>query len=218
VVSTSDNPPLMRMRAAYAATTIAEYFRDQGKNVLLMMDSLTRFCMAQREIGLAIGEPPTSRGYTPSVFSLLPRLLERTGMGEKGSITSIYTVLVEGDDMNEPVADAVRGILDGHIVLSRAMAQANHYPAVDVLQSVSRLSRSVCDNRQLELASEARDLMALYRRNEDLINIGAYPKGTNPRLDRAIDKYEVMNRFLRQRADELFKRDQSFSQLAKAMA
>ncbi len=218
VVSTSDQPAPLRLRAALMATSIAESFRDQGGKALLMMDSLTRFCMAQREIGLAIGEPPTSRGYTPSVFSLLPRLLERTGMGEKGSITSIYTVLVEGDDMNEPVADAVRGILDGHIVLSRAMAQANHYPAVDVLQSVSRLSRSVCNPKQLELASEARDLMALYRRNEDLINIGAYPKGSNPRLDRAIDKNEVMNRFLRQRSDELFKRDQSFSQLAKSLA
>jgi flagellum-specific ATP synthase len=217
VVSTSDQPAPIRLRAALLATAIAENFRDDGKKALLMMDSLTRFCMAQREIGLAIGEPPTSRGYTPSVFAILPRLLERTGMGDKGSITAIYTVLVEGDDMNEPVADAVRGILDGHIVLSRALAQANHYPAVDVLQSVSRLSRSVCDNRQLELTSSARDLMALYRKNEDLINIGAYPKGTNPRLDRAIDRNEPITRFLRQNAGELFKRKESFAMLAKAL-
>jgi flagellum-specific ATP synthase len=217
VVSTSDQPAPIRLRAALLATAIAENFRDDGKKALLMMDSLTRFCMAQREIGLAIGEPPTSRGYTPSVFAILPRLLERTGMGDKGSITAIYTVLVEGDDMNEPVADAVRGILDGHIVLSRALAQANHYPAVDVLQSVSRLSRSVCDNRQLELTSCARDLMALYRKNEDLINIGAYPKGTNPRLDRAIDRNEPITRFLRQNAGELFKRKESFAMLAKAL-
>ncbi|MBN1404012.1 MAG: FliI/YscN family ATPase [Opitutales bacterium] len=218
VVSTSDQPAPLRLRAALMATSIAESFRDRGNKALLMMDSLTRFCMAQREIGLAIGEPPTSRGYTPSVFSLLPRLLERTGMGENGSITAIYTVLVEGDDMNEPVADAVRGILDGHIVLSRSLAQANHYPAVDVLQSVSRLSRSVCDEKQLETVSAARDLMALYRKNEDLINIGAYPRGTNPRLDKAIDKNEPIAQFLRQSANELFKREQSFAMLGKAMA
>ncbi len=218
VVSTSDQPAPLRLRAALMATAIAESFRDAGAKALLMMDSLTRFCMAQREIGLAIGEPPTSRGYTPSVFSLLPRLLERTGMGEAGSITAIYTVLVEGDDMNEPVADAVRGILDGHIVLSRTLAQANHYPAVDVLQSVSRLSRSVCNEKQLEIVSAARDLMALYRKNEDLINIGAYPRGTNARLDRAIDKNEPIAQFLRQKSNELFKRDQSFAMLSKAMA
>ena len=218
VVSTSDQPAPIRIRAAMLATSIAENFRDEGMKALLMMDSLTRFCMAQREIGLAIGEPPTSRGYTPSVFSVLPRLLERTGMGEKGSITAIYTVLVEGDDMNEPVADAVRGILDGHIVLSRQLAQANHYPAVDVLQSVSRLTRSVCTPSQVELSSGARDLLALYRRNEDLINIGAYPKGTNPRLDKAIDHYDPITQFLRQKSDQLFKRDDSFAQLAKALA
>jgi flagellum-specific ATP synthase len=218
VVSTSDQPAPIRLRAALLATSIAENFRDDGMKALLMMDSLTRFCMAQREIGLAIGEPPTSRGYTPSVFSILPRLLERTGMGEKGSITAIYTVLVEGDDMNEPVADAVRGILDGHIVLSRSLAQANHYPAVDVLQSVSRLTRSVCTPQMVDLTSTARDLMALYRRNEDLINIGAYPKGTNPRLDKAIDRHDPITQFLRQRADQLFKRDESFSMLAKALA
>jgi len=173
--------------------------------------------MAQREIGLAIGEPPTSRGYTPSVFAVLPRLLERTGIGEKGSITAIYTVLVEGDDMNEPIADATRGILDGHIVLSRSLAQANHYPAVDVLQSVSRLTRNVCTPQQVELGSQARDLMALYRRNEDLINIGAYTKGTNPRIDKAIDKHDPLNDFLRQKAEILCKRDKSFDMLAKVM-
>jgi flagellum-specific ATP synthase len=198
VVSTSDQPAPLRLRAALLATAVAEHFRDDGRKVLLMMDSLTRFCMAQREIGLAVGEPPTSRGYTPSVFSLLPRLLERAGMGERGSITGIYTVLVEGDDMNEPVADAVRGILDGHIVLNRALAQGNHYPAVDVLQSVSRLQRSVCTPQQLETVSQARDLMALYRKNEDLINIGAYSKGTNARLDRAINKNDPLTQFLRQ--------------------
>lgn len=217
VVSTSDQPAPLRLRAAMLATAIAEHFRDDGRKVLLMMDSLTRFCMAQREIGLAVGEPPTSRGYTPSVFSLLPRLLERTGMGENGSITAIYTVLVEGDDMNEPVADAVRGILDGHIVLARSLAQANHYPAVDVLQSVSRLSRSVCTPQQLDLVSQARDLMALYRKNEDLINIGAYSKGTNPKLDRAINKNEPITAFLRQGANELFKREVTFNQLKQVM-
>ena len=218
VVSTSDQPAPIRLRAALLATSIAENYREEGKKALLMMDSLTRFCMAQREIGLAIVEPPTSRGYTPSVFSILPRLLERTGMGEKGSITAIYTVLVEGDDMNEPVADAVRGILDGHIVLSRTLAQANHYPAVDVLQSVSRLTRSVCTPQQVELGSTARDLMALYRRNEDLINIGAYTKCTNPRIDKSIDKHDPLTTFLRQRADTLFKRDKSFAMLAKVMS
>jgi flagellum-specific ATP synthase len=218
VVSTSDQPAPIRLRAALLATCIAESYRDEGRKALLMMDSLTRFCMAQREIGLAIGEPPTSRGYTPSVFSVLPRLLERTGMGEKGSITAIYTVLVEGDDMNEPIADATRGILDGHIVLSRALAQANHYPAVDVLQSVSRLTRSVCTPSQVELGSAARDLMALYRRNEDLINIGAYNKGTNSKIDKAIDKHDPLNDFLRQKAEILVKRDKSFEQLATVMA
>ncbi len=218
VVSTSDQPAPLRLRAALLATTLAERFREDGRKVLLMMDSLTRFAMAQREIGLAIGEPPTSRGYTPSVFSVLPRLLERTGMGEEGSITALYTVLVEGDDMNEPVADATRGILDGHIVLSRALAQANHYPAVDVLQSVSRLVRNVCNEEQQELVSEARDLLALYRKNEDLINIGAYTPGTSPRIDRAINKHESLRRFLRQQQEgDLPKRTESFSLLKNAL-
>ncbi len=218
VVSTSDQPAPMRIRAALLATSIAEQFRDEGSNVLLMMDSLTRFCMAQREIGLAVGEPPTSRGYTPSVFSLLPRLLERAGMAERGSITGIYTVLVEGDDMNEPVADATRGILDGHIVLSRAMATANHFPAVDVLESVSRLQRSVCDADQLDLVSAARDLLALYRKNEDLINIGAYSRGTNPRLDKAIQKNGPLNDFLRQKPNDLMKREETFLSLKQILA
>jgi flagellum-specific ATP synthase len=218
VVSTSDQPAPLRLRAALMATAIAEIFRDEGKKVLLMMDSLTRFAMAQREIGLAVGEPPTSRGYTPSVFAVLPRLLERTGMGEKGSITAIYTVLVEGDDMNEPVADATRGILDGHIVLSRNLATANHYPAVDVLESVSRLIRNVCNEEQQNMVSQARDLLALYRRNEDLINIGAYAKGSNPKIDLAIRKFDVINQFLRQHQNDLVKREQSFASLKTSLS
>ena len=173
VVATSDTPAPLRLRAAYTATSIAEAYRDAGKNVLLMMDSVTRFAMAQREIGLAIGEPPATRGYTPSVFALLPRLLERAGAGETGAITALYTVLVEGDDMNEPVADAVRGILDGHIVLSRHLAHFNHYPAIDVLESVSRLVRDLTTPDQQALAGRARESLAVYRRNQDLINIGA---------------------------------------------
>jgi flagellum-specific ATP synthase len=217
VVSTSDQPAPLRIRAAMLATSIAEYFRDEGKKVLLMMDSLTRFCMAQREIGLAVGEPPTSRGYTPSVFSVLPRLLERAGMSETGSITGIYTVLVEGDDLNEPVADAVRGILDGHIVLSRALATSNHFPAVDVLESVSRLIRSVCTSEQVELVSQARDMLALYRKNEDLINIGAYARGSNARIDYAIDHYDALRTFLRQYSHDLQKREETFEQLQTVM-
>lgn len=198
VVSTSDQPALVRIRAAMVATAIAEYFRDEGKKVLFMMDSVTRFAMAQREVGLAVGEPPSSRGYTPSVFALLPKLLERTGAGTTGSITAFYTVLVEGDDMNEPIADAVRGILDGHIILTRALATANHFPAIDVLESVSRLIRDLASPEEYALASQARDLMALYRRNEDLITIGAYAKGANPKVDLAIAVQEAMGPFLRQ--------------------
>lgn len=217
VVSTSDQPAPLRLRAAMLATSIAENFRDSGDNVLLMMDSLTRFCMAQREIGLAVGEPPTSRGYTPSVFSLLPRLLERAGNSESGSITGIYTVLVEGDDLNEPVADATRGILDGHIVLSRALATANHFPAVDVLESVSRLQRAVCTAEELSFVSQARDLLAVYRKNEDLINIGAYAKGSNARIDQAIAKYEGLTAFLRQPSHDLRPRAESFAELGRIM-
>ena len=217
IVSTSDQPALVRVRAALLATTIAEYFREVGRNVMFMMDSVTRFAMAQREIGLAVGEPPSSRGYTPSVFSLLPRLLERTGAGETGSITALYTVLVEGDDMNEPISDAVRGILDGHIVLSRALATANHFPAIEVLDSVSRLINDVCIPEEVANAGKARDLMAIYRRNEDLINIGAYTKNSNERIDLAIDKHDGFNRFLRQGVNEKFSREDSFQQLRELL-
>lgn len=212
VVATSDQPAPMRIRAAMLATSIAEYFRDQGSEVLFLMDSVTRFAMAQREIGLAVGEPPATRGYTPSVFSVLPRLVERTGMGPEGAgyITAIYTVLVEGDDMDEPVADAVRGFLDGHIVLSRALATANHFPAVDVLSSISRLDRIVTTADERALVSEARDLLAIYRDNEDLINVGAYVKNTNARIDKAVDKYQHLKQFLKQDYHELFSRDDSF--------
>ena len=198
VVSTSDQPALVRLRAAFTATAIAEYFRNEGKQVLFMMDSVTRFAMAQREVGLAIGEPPSSRGYTPSVFAMLPRLMERTGAGEHGAITAFYTVLVEGDDMNEPIADAARGILDGHIVLTRALATANHFPAIDVLESVSRLNRDLCSESQYSLAARARDLLAVYRRNEDLITIGAYARGSSPKVDQAIERYEPLMEFLKQ--------------------
>jgi len=217
IVSTSDQPALVRIRAALLATTIAEYFRDVGRNVLFMMDSVTRFAMAQREIGLAVGEPPSSRGYTPSVFSLLPRLLERTGAGETGSITALYTVLVEGDDMNEPISDAVRGILDGHIVLSRALATANHFPAIDVLESVSRLINDICEPEEVKNAGKARDLMAIYRRNEDLINIGAYTKKSNEKIDLAIDKHDGFNSFLRQEISEKFSREESFQQIGELL-
>jgi len=213
VVSTSDQPAPMRIRASTLATAIAEGFRDEGRNVLLLMDSLTRFAMAQREIGLASGEPPASRGYVPSVFSVLPKLLERTGSTDQGSITAIYTVLVEGDDMNEPVADAVRGFLDGHIVLDRQLANANHFPAVDVLKSVSRLDRAVCTKEEIELISKARDLLSTYKQNEDLINVGAYVKNSNPKIDEAIAKFASITSFLKQSYDELYPRTESFNLL-----
>jgi flagellum-specific ATP synthase len=215
VVATSDTPAPLRLRAAFTATAIAEAWRDAGKNVLFMMDSVTRFAMAQREIGLAIGEPPATRGYTPSVFAMLPRLLERTGAGERGAITALYTVLVEGDDMNEPVADAVRGILDGHIVLSRALAHFNHYPAIDVLESVSRLTRDVCTSEEVALAARAREQLALYRKNEDLISIGAYQKGANSALDRAVALHEPLRAFLRQAVDDFTPRAESFLNLKR---
>lgn len=215
VVSTSDQPAPMRIRASILATAISEGFRNEGKQVLLLMDSLTRFAMAQREIGLATGEPPASRGYVPSVFSMLPRILERTGTSDTGAITAIYTVLVEGDDMNEPVADAVRGFLDGHIVLSRKLANANHFPAVDVLSSVSRLDRAVCTNEEMALISEARDLLSVYRQNEDLINVGAYVKKSNPKIDRAIEKFDPIETFLKQRYDSLSTREDAFNQLGE---
>lgn len=204
VVSTSDNPPLVRLRAAYAATAIAEYFRDQGQNVLLMMDSVTRFAMAQREVGLAAGEPPTAKGYPPSVFALLPGLLERAGnVRGKGSITAFYTVLVEGDDHNEPVADNVRAILDGHFVLSRDLASRNHYPAIDILQSVSRTMPDVTAVQHRLKAGRVREWMATIRDSEDLVSVGAYVPGTNPRIDEALQKRTAIEDFLRQPADAL---------------
>ena len=215
VVSTSDQPALVRRRAALIATAIAEHFRDEGRKVLFMMDSVTRFAMAQREIGLAVGEPPTSRGYTPSVFSVLPRLLERTGMGVTGSITALYTVLVDGDDMNEPIADAVRGILDGHVVLSRALATANHFPAVDVLESVSRVTLEVCQEKEISTISKARDLLSVYRKNEDVITIGAYTKGSSPNVDLAIEKQPLLRQLLRQPIEDKWSRERSFAELTQ---
>ena len=215
VVSTSDQPALIRRRAAHIATAIAEHFREEGKKVLFMMDSVTRYAMAQREIGLAVGEPPTSRGYTPSVFSVLPRLLERTGSGERGSITALYTVLVDGDDMNEPISDAVRGILDGHVVLSRALATANHFPAVDVLESVSRVTLEICAKEELASISKARDLLAIYRKNEDVITIGAYTKGSNAQVDQAIEKQPALRELLRQPIEDKWSREKSFAELKK---
>lgn len=201
VVATSDQPALVRLKAAFTATAIAEYFRDQGNDVLLMMDSVTRFAMAQREVGLTVGEPPATRGYPPSVFALLPKLLERSGMSEKGSITGIYTVLVDGDDHNEPIADAVRGILDGHIVLTRELAMQNHYPSIDVLQSVSRLMNDVISSEHKEQAGRLREHLAVYQDAKDLIDIGAYVQGSNPRIDRAIAHMEQIRDFLRQNVD-----------------
>jgi flagellum-specific ATP synthase len=202
IVATSDQPALVRIKAAFVATRIAEYFRDGGLDVMLMMDSVTRFAMAQREVGLAIGEPTTTRGYTPSVFALLPKLLERAGTSERGTITGLYTVLVDGDDMNEPVADAVRSILDGHIVLSRKLAAANHYPAIDVLASVSRVMSDVVSPAHAAGASAVRDLMATYREAEDLINIGAYVAGSNARVDLALARHDEIRAFLRQGINE----------------
>ncbi|AGF79605.1 type III secretion system ATPase, FliI/YscN [Desulfocapsa sulfexigens DSM 10523] len=203
VVVTSDQSPLLRMRGAFVATSIAEYFCNKGKNVLLMMDSVTRFAMAMREIGLAVGEPPTTKGYTPSVFATLPKLLERAGrFTGKGSITGLYTVLVDGDDMTEPVADSVRSILDGHIVLSRSLAAKNHYPAIDIMNSASRIMREITHSRHIELAGRARNVLATYNEAEDLINIGAYAKGSNPKIDFAVSKINAINTFLRQGYDE----------------
>jgi flagellum-specific ATP synthase len=202
IVATSDQPALVRIRAAFTATAIAEYFRDQGADVMLMMDSVTRFAMAQREVGLAIGEPPATRGYTPSVFALLPRLLERAGTSPQGSITGLYTVLVDGDDMNEPIADAVRSILDGHVVLTRALAHAGHYPSIDVLQSVSRLISEIVSPEVQAAGQQIRAALAAYRDKEDLISIGAYQRGTDPMADVAIALRPQINAFLRQRVDD----------------
>ena len=198
VVATSDQPALVRLKSAQLVTAIAEFFRSQGKDVILMMDSLTRVALAQREVGLAIGEPPVSRGYTPSVFAMLPKLLERTGTAAEGSITGLYAVLVDGDDLNEPIADTVRGILDGHIVLSRSLANKNHYPAVDILQSISRVMPNIVDEEHLRYARRIKDIMAVYKNAEDLISIGAYNPGSNPEIDHAISKVEDINTFLKQ--------------------
>jgi flagellum-specific ATP synthase len=204
VVATSDKPALIRNKAAKTATAIAEYFRDQGKDVLLMMDSLTRFSMAQREIGLASGEPPVTRGYPPSVYSEMPKLLERAGNGAAGSITGLYTVLVDGDDFNEPISDTARSILDGHIVLNRKLAHLNHYPAIDVLQSISRVMSAVADSKHKKAAGKLKNVMATYSEAEDLINIGAYKAGSNKNIDFAVSKIDAVNEFLCQDTDEKF--------------
>jgi flagellum-specific ATP synthase len=218
VIATSDQAPLIRLKAAFVATAIAEYFRDLGKDVLFMMDSVTRLATAQREIGLAVGEPPATRGYPPSVFAMLPRLLERTGTGDKGTITGLYTVLVEGDDLNEPIADTVRGILDGHIVLSRKLAEANHYPSVDVLGSVSRVMPDVVSQEHFEAASQIREVLAVYRDVEDLINIGAYVPGNNPRVDRAVRHIDAVEQFLRQGMEEHCPWEETIEQLHQLAA
>ena len=217
VVATSDQPALVRIKAALTATAIAEHFRDQGLQVMLLMDSVTRFAMAQRELGLAIGEPPTTRGYPPSVFAMLPKLLERAGTAERGSITGLYTVLVEGDDMNEPIADAVRGILDGHVVLTRRLAERNHYPSIDVLQSVSRLANDLIGTNHLSLASKARALLSVYKQNEDLINIGAYVKGSSLHIDEAIAIVPHIMRVLSQGTDERSSLEESLRELAQVV-
>ncbi|MBM3288622.1 MAG: FliI/YscN family ATPase [Candidatus Hydrogenedentes bacterium] len=217
VVATSDEPALMRIKGALVATAIAEWFRDQGADVLLMMDSVTRFAMAQREVGLAVGEPPTTRGYPPSVYALLPKLLERAGTSDKGSITGIYSVLVEADDLNDPVGDAVRSILDGHIALSRALASRNHYPAIDVLESISRCMIDVTPDTHRLLAGEVRKVLATYRDAEDLINIGAYVEGSNPEIDRAVKLMPGVRRFLQQGLHESSKLADVSAQLHKAI-
>lgn len=213
VVATSDKPALERKKAAQTATAIAEYFRDQGKDVLLMMDSLTRFSMAQREIGLASGEPPVSRGYPPSVYSEMPKLLERAGRSDKGSITGLYTVLVDGDDFNEPITDTARSILDGHIMLSRKLGHKNHYPAIDILQSISRVMSSIATPEHKELAGRLKNVLATYNEAEDLINIGAYKSGSNRNIDYAIQKIDAVNDFLMQKTDEKFQFEQEIDLL-----
>lgn len=215
VVATSDKPALIRNKAAKTATAIAEFFRDEGRDVLLMMDNLTRFSMAQREIGLASGEPPVSRGYPPSVYSEMPKLLERAGNSGKGSITGLYAVLVDGDDFNEPISDTARSILDGHIMLSRRLAQLNHYPAVDVLQSISRCMSSVASTKHKKAAGRLKNVMATYAEAEDLINIGAYKKGSNKNIDFAISKIDDINSFLMQETDEKFDFDETVDMLLR---
>lgn len=213
VIATGDKPAMMRMKCLLTATTIAEYFRDQGKKVMLMADSITRLALAARDVGLAVGEPPTMRGYTPSVFSLIPRTLERAGKSEKGSITAIYTVLVEGDDMNEPIADTVRGVLDGHIILSRKIAYRNHFPSIDILASVSRLFPEITSEEQQKMAGELRSMLAMYSENEDLINIGAYERGSNPTIDKAITLKPKIDDFLKQGIYEQIKFDDTLKRM-----
>jgi flagellum-specific ATP synthase len=218
IVATSDQPALVRIKGAQVATAIAEYFRDEGKDVMLMMDSVTRVAMAQREVGLAIGEPPTTRGYTPSTFAMLPRLLERAGMGESGSITGLYTVLVEGDDMDEPVADAVRSILDGHIVLSRRLQSQGHYPAIDVLESVSRVMIDVVSDAHAETSNRIKEILVNYREAEDLINVGAYQEGNSPEIDNAIRYVGQINEFLRQGVEENTPFQETFERMIGLLA
>lgn len=218
IVATSDRPAIEQVKAAFSATAIAEYFRDTGRNVLLLMDSVTRFARAQRQIGLSSGEPPTRRGFPPSVFELLPSLLERPGRSEKGTITALYTILVEGDDMNEPVADETRGLLDGHIILSRDLAKKGHYPAIDVLASASRVITNIINQEQLDAISKIRGLMARYNEIELLLRIGEYKKGTDPEADEAIEKIELINKLLQQRTDESSTFDETVSQLMSVVA
>ena len=218
IVATSDKPALIRNKAAKTATAIAEYFRDQGKDVLLMMDSLTRFSMAQREIGLASGEPPVTRGYPPSVYSEMPKLLERAGTSDKGSITGLYTVLVDGDDFNEPITDTARSILDGHIMLSRKLGHKNHYPAIDILQSISRVMSAIATKEHKEAAGKLKNVMATYNEAEDLINIGAYKSGSNKEIDYAIRKINAVNAFLCQQTDEKFLFDEEIEMLQQLFA
>lgn len=217
VVATSDQPAMLRKKCPSVATGIAEYFRDQGYDVLLMMDSLTRFAMAQREIGLAVGEPPVARGYTPSIYAELPKLLERSGNFEKGSITGVYTVLVEGDDTNEPISDTVRGILDGHIVLTRSLAAANHFPAIDVGASISRLMVDVTSDEHRKMAGRLRDIMSTYEKSADLVAIGAYKAGTNPKLDYALSKIDTINEFLKQGINEAFEFQDTVRQMEQIL-
>ena len=219
VVATGNEPALLRIRAAFLATAIAEYFRDKGKRVVLMVDSVTRLAMAQRELGLAIGEPPSTRGYTPSVFAMLPKLLERAGTSEgAGSITGLYTVLVEGDDMNEPIADATRGILDGHVVLSRKLAAKGHYPAIDILQSVSRVMSDLVTDDMRSAAHFGREMLATYQDAEDLITIGAYKPGQNVKVDKAVALIDPLTNFLRQKAEEKASLEESWKRLAQVLA
>lgn len=217
VVATSDQPAMLRLKCPMVATAIAEYFKDQGMDVLLMMDSLTRFAMAQREVGLAIGEPPIARGYTPSIYAEMPKLLERSGRFEKGSITGVYTVLVEGDDTNEPIADIVRGILDGHIVLTRRLANENHFPAIDINASISRLMNNIAEPKHKALASKLRDISSVYDKNLDLISIGAYKPGTNPKLDYAVSKIDKVHDFLKQGTEESFTMEETVDMLSQIL-